>query len=472
MAEVGPSCTTQDCATDDAYDSDDSFADFWNSAFARDVAEPTFYAASDAAIYERGPDEEQPFTVTRKRRRTHVYTCKQCPPDKPHETSKMVDMQKHVLAAHQGVRLPQCTHPGCTAVFATHRAVRRHALRVHGVSGHGEGDDPSPDGTNEATEHGAEVVRIQPDSQTLVCQHCSTAFGNARALETHVRDTHAPKLIRECPLCPFKTTWAFSFRRHMIECHGHGQHEVACAVCGDLFASKRLAADHAQRVHTATGNGALTRLLQCPLCPYTSRYRSTVLRHVKAVHAEAKGATVDVFSVTPAPVMTTVAVAMATKATTTSTREPGSNIPNSTSGTPGSADDTPMRRCLGSHLSQAAVTRLRRLNTCPFCEFEKPPQSRQAIPAHILNAHAARVPMWTQEEHGVAGIAPVTCNRCPFTTSTLSNMSMHLYVHVIEDAYFVCRPCGFVTDRAHRLEVHKKCHGIHNAGVNTSTASP
>lgn len=83
--------------------------------------------------------------------------------------------------------------------------------------------------------------------------------------------------MQKCPECSYETRDKESYRSHMKK-HDPAAEKFVCRYCEKTFRSKRGFIRH-QNIHLQPD-----RIHKCPLCPYLTPLRSTMVQHMGAVH--------------------------------------------------------------------------------------------------------------------------------------------------------------------------------------------
>ena len=97
-----------------------------------------------------------------------------------------------------------------------------------------------------------------------------------------VRKTESSRKLHQCPHCSYSTKHAGNLRCHI---HTHTREKpYSCEECGQRFTRSSSRSRHKRTMHS-TGQATL---LQCPHCPYSTKYDASTLRNHIHIHTGEK----------------------------------------------------------------------------------------------------------------------------------------------------------------------------------------
>ena len=208
----------------------------------------------------------------------------------------------------------------CSFVFSTNENLSIHMRNIHSKFDDSEffleKDDHSNDPGNnidmtahkEASKQNHRVSVKQVGDSKLKCEQCSYSSVDKSNMKKHIRGVHEKiknhkceecgyaatqknSLIQhrayihkigekkfKCDQCPYKSFLRGTVKRHIYGVHDKIRNNV-CDECGHAFNEKKDLENHKISVHKMG-----EEKFKCDLCPYKSRVKNNLSRHVKSTH--------------------------------------------------------------------------------------------------------------------------------------------------------------------------------------------
>lgn len=163
-------------------------------------------------------------------------------------------MAQHVALKHKGARPHRCRY--CPFSTARRYRLEEHESLHTGVGRHG-------------------------------CDVCEKTFGTVTKLRQHKTRIHDKRPSHFCSLCDFSGYTPEDVRRHNLRCHS-GELNHACAYCEARFSSEVALRNHRKRVHQ------LQSCFSCKQCDYTCSSEVVLKTHREKKHPQAKCSTCQV----------------------------------------------------------------------------------------------------------------------------------------------------------------------------------
>lgn len=111
----------------------------------------------------------------------------------------------------------------------------------------------------------------------LECEHCDFTTNDQRSLDGHVNSKHSRLITYECEHCDY-----FSYclnQTHVHELSHSEKNNYQCLYCDMSFTVSYKLKRHVNAVHTQAIQ------FECNDCPYISRYKADLKRHVLTYHS-------------------------------------------------------------------------------------------------------------------------------------------------------------------------------------------
>ncbi|KAL0858351.1 hypothetical protein ABMA27_012237 [Loxostege sticticalis] len=133
---------------------------------------------------------------------------------------------------------------------------------------------------------------VPEDAYSHACNYCGKKFATKYCMVDHIDWDHLKRIKYQCSVCfkAFKT--AKIMVAHMNNIHGgkkskepDGQH--LCEVCGKSYKSVKRLKGHVWAMHT---NRSSAKIFKCKLCPATFAWQTSIYKHTKMMHEQAKRA--------------------------------------------------------------------------------------------------------------------------------------------------------------------------------------
>lgn len=126
----------------------------------------------------------------------------------------------------------------------------------------------------------------------FICDYCSKEYSFKNALKLHIRFTHLIGWQYQCDQCGKKFSNPAHLREH-DNTHNRVDDRYICSVCGSKYSTRRGYERHYKRHFNSEGE--LTdeaprkkrtnkKLYMCVVCTFTSEYKRTLAKHLKAKH--------------------------------------------------------------------------------------------------------------------------------------------------------------------------------------------
>ena len=178
----------------------------------------------------------------------HELTCHVC-----QKRLRKLSFEKHFKEQHTEIALKRFPCPHCGKSFKTEIYKKNHVKEKHTI---GEKD--------------------------YKCNKCEFQTNIKDRLRSHNNYTHTSEMPFQCHECSKFLKNATSLRNHIAQTHT--REESMCVECGKSFQNKLKLAHHVKQVHMFDESKVLT----CPQCPSTHKFKYSLLRHIETVHDGAR----------------------------------------------------------------------------------------------------------------------------------------------------------------------------------------
>lgn len=206
--------------------------------------------------------------VALKHKGARPHRCQYC----PFSTTRRYRLEEHE-SLHTGVGRHGCDV--CEKTFGTVTKLRQHKMRIHDkrpthfcslcdFSGY----TPEDVRRHNLRCHSGELNRA--------CAHCEARFSSEVALRNHCKRVHQPQACFSCEQCDYTCSSEVMLKMHQEKKHP----QVKCSTCQVSLETKESLAVH-RRSHLVH---------QCPLCPFASKTRQLLAKHLLSEHEEGSAA--------------------------------------------------------------------------------------------------------------------------------------------------------------------------------------
>jgi len=187
------------------------------------------------------------------------------------KTTSKLDMQNHMLEAHDGFRY------GCG--LCTVRTKKMTEQKEHFNTAHGGfGYQCDQCSQKFASDRRLKTHRFEMHEASLLCDKCPFVGLNPLSLKTHMKN-HEPKDLL-CHLCDYRTQKQRLLTSH-ISVH-HERNRFQCEKCDYSCAHKPRLDEHVHMEHPE--NGGQARRLKCDQCDYVTNRVNNLRRHIRLHH--------------------------------------------------------------------------------------------------------------------------------------------------------------------------------------------
>ncbi|XP_061923533.1 zinc finger protein 142 isoform X1 [Entelurus aequoreus] len=276
------------------------------------------------------------------------------------------------------------------------------------------------------------------------CDVCDKTFGALTKLRQHKLRIHDKQPSQTCPLCDYSGYTLDDMRRHTLRCHTGEMHHT-CTHCEARFSSEVALRNHCKRVHQ------LLVLFSCNQCDYTCSNETALRTHQQGKHPQMNGTTCKESLETkksikvPRRIHLTHQCQLCPFASKTRQLLARHLLDEHEEGSP---LDKPLRcsNCpfacqhplvLEQHLRSHGGKRMYKCSDCKYSTGNK-----QKMTWHV-RIHT--------------GEKPYRCEHCSYACIDPSRLKLHMRVHQEEKKY-LCPECGYKCKWATQLKYHMTKH--------------